>query len=69
MSFRCLFPLQATSRSPLFRRVSYEEMVHRADVDPESAGGCGGGGGVRGTLVTLTQWVLVLQARFFVNIP
>ena len=68
MILKCHFlasslPLQAASRSPLFRRVSYEEMVHRAHY-PESAGGVGGSGGVRGTLVTLTQWVLVLQARF-----
>jgi len=48
--------LQAASRRGL--RVSYEELVHRKPSLPSSSGGVGG---VRGTLITLTQWVLILQ--------
>ena len=55
-------PPQAASRSPILRRISYEEMVHRKPSLPSSSGD-----GVRGTLIALTQWVLILQVKRISN--
>ena len=45
------------------RRISYEEMVHRKPSLPSL-----NGGGVRGTLITLTQWVLILQVHWILGL-